>query len=293
MKKLNYRTTQLDVRGLNYHIHEWGDDSKPLLILLHGWMDCGASFKLMAPYLVDHFHLVAPDLRGFGDTEHVSNSYWFPDYYADLDALVDHFSPSEKVNLLGHSMGGHIVVTYAGLLNERVQKVMALDALGLQDSKSSDVPTRQRKWLTEIKHNQTSKIYANKDQLKTSIRAINPELSDSVVEELCALWSRPGKQDGTFVLKHDVKHRHTNPYRYIFSDAMEVWKEVNAETSIVMAQNSRFFKQAQEECRVEIAIELLNVKEENFFRVEKAGHMLHLEQPKSTADCVLSFFLSE
>ena len=229
-------------------------------------------------------------MRGFGDTQHVLNSYWFPDYYADLDFLVDHFSPKDKVNLLGHSMGGHIVVTYAGLLNQRVEKVMALDALGLQDSKSSDVPARQRQWLSEVKHNQATKVYASKDQLKTSIRAINPELSDSIVEELCALWSRAGEQDGTFVLKHDVKHRHTNPYRYIFSDAMEIWQEVNADTAIVMAQDSRFYKQAQKEGRVDIALDLLKVSGDNFFLVEQSGHMLHLEQPKATSDCVIRFF---
>jgi len=61
---------KLNIRGLNYHIQEWGDSSKPLLILLHGWMDCGATYKFVSEYLISDYFLVAPDWRGFGQTDH-------------------------------------------------------------------------------------------------------------------------------------------------------------------------------------------------------------------------------
>jgi len=69
------KTDKLLVRGLNYHIQEWGDSSNPTLFLLHGWMDCGASFKFIAEYLARDFHLIAPDWRGFGETEHASSCW--------------------------------------------------------------------------------------------------------------------------------------------------------------------------------------------------------------------------
>jgi len=81
---------KLNVRGLNYQIQEWGSPSKPLLFLLHGWMDCGASFKFIAEHL-DDFFLVAPDWRGFGETDHAPG-YWFADYYADLEFILNELS---------------------------------------------------------------------------------------------------------------------------------------------------------------------------------------------------------
>ena len=290
MKKFNYRTTQLDVRGLNYHIQEWGEDSKPLLILLHGWMDCGASFKFMAQYLADSFHIVAPDFRGFGETDHVSNGYWFPDYYADLEVLINHYSPNDKVDLAGHSMGANIALIYSGLMNDRVNRVMAIDGLGLPESKSSDAPAKQRQWIKDSLTDRGSKVYADKGQLKASIKTMNPELSDLIVEELCELWARPGEQQGTFILKHDHKHRHANPYRYLYSDVKETWKEVKADVSIVIAKNSWLFKRAQESDRIDEARQILNVSDDNFFVVEETGHMLHLEQPEATANVVKKFF---
>jgi len=90
--------SKLNVRGLEYHVQEWGDSSKPSIFLLHGWMDCGATYKFAAQYLENDFHLIAPDLRGFGDTEH-AQGYWFPDYFADLEVLLDHYSPMSPVNV--------------------------------------------------------------------------------------------------------------------------------------------------------------------------------------------------
>lgn len=292
MKQLSYRTTQLDVRGLIYNINEWGDNSKPLLILLHGWMDCGASFKFMAPYLTDDFYLVAPDFRGFGESEHSPNGYWFPDYYADLEVIVKHYSPIEKVNLVGHSMGGNIALIYSGLMNDRVNKVMSLDSVGLPDTESKDAPIRQREWIKETLSVHKPKVYVDKNQLKTAISSMNSELSDEVIEELCSLWARPADQEGTFVLKHDRKHRDTNPYRYQFSDVSEIWKEVKAEVGLVMARNSWLYKRAQESNRVDIAKELLKIDNVNYFEVEETGHMLHLEQPKVTAGLIKEFYFS-
>jgi len=98
---------KLNIRGLNYHIQEWGDSSKPLLILLHGWMDCGATYKFVSEYLISDYFLVAPDWRGFGQTDHAPG-YWFPDYFADLEKILDHYTPDTATNLIGHSMGGNI-----------------------------------------------------------------------------------------------------------------------------------------------------------------------------------------
>ncbi|RYF67588.1 MAG: alpha/beta fold hydrolase, partial [Comamonadaceae bacterium] len=82
------------VRNLRYHVRLWGDPSpsRPPLVLLHGWMDVGASWQFVVDALREERFVIAPDWRGFGLTEGGGvDNYWLPDYLADLDWLLDHY----------------------------------------------------------------------------------------------------------------------------------------------------------------------------------------------------------
>jgi pimeloyl-ACP methyl ester carboxylesterase len=103
------------INGLHYHTWQWGPTSGPAALLLHGWMDAGASFQLLADALPGHWRLIAPDWRGFGRTAWAPGGYWFADYLADLDGLLQHLAPDAPVLLIGHSMGGNIAGLYAAL----------------------------------------------------------------------------------------------------------------------------------------------------------------------------------
>ena len=89
----------VQVRGLQYHLNVWGDataagSDKPPLVMMHGWMDVGASFQFVVDALAaaegsDRL-IIAPDWRGFGLTQTpAADCYWFPDYLGDLDAALD------------------------------------------------------------------------------------------------------------------------------------------------------------------------------------------------------------
>ncbi len=99
----------LPVRGLRYHVRTWGRPEAPLLVVLHGWMDVSASFQFLVDALQGDWHVVAPDWRGFGLTDWAADGYWFADYLADLDVLLDHWSPGRPATVLGHSMGGNVL----------------------------------------------------------------------------------------------------------------------------------------------------------------------------------------
>ena len=104
--------------GLRYHIREWGEpgDGDVTTILGHGFLDSSATFAPLArTRLADGRHLVAPDMRGHGDSDRVGAGgyYHFADYIADMAALLEHFD-SRRVALVGHAMGGSICAYVAG-----------------------------------------------------------------------------------------------------------------------------------------------------------------------------------
>lgn len=287
---VNFRCSKLDVRGLQYHIQEWGDASNPTLFLLHGWMDCGATFKFVASELQDRFHLVAPDFRGFGESDHAPGGYYFPDYFADVDVIFSHYSPDTPINLIGHSMGGQVALMYAGIRPERVARLLSLEAAGLPETKSEEAPQKYRQWIRQILSNEPSKVYPHIDMLRRSIHKGNPSLSDAMIDELAELWGKPVGEDGAVMLKHDHAHRYTNPVRYNYADAVNVWKEITARVGLVMAADSWMYDLYTSSGRIDEVRQLMKIAEQDYFVLPDCHHMLHLERPQKTAECIAEFF---
>ena len=100
----------VDVRGERHHVLTWGRPQAPPLLFLHGWMDVGASFQFLVDALAGDWYAIAPDLRGFGRSAWQAQGYWFFDYVADLEALLDRFVHDQPARLIGHSLGGNIVM---------------------------------------------------------------------------------------------------------------------------------------------------------------------------------------
>lgn len=91
---MKYQTIEID--GLNVFYREAGKSSKPNFLLLHGFPTASHYFRNLMPYLEDHFHLIAPDLVSFGQTEspdHTKFTYTFE----NLTNVVDQFI--KKLNL--------------------------------------------------------------------------------------------------------------------------------------------------------------------------------------------------
>ena len=158
-------STYLPVRGLRYHIREWGEPGAPILFLFHGWMDVSASFQFLVDALRERWHIVAPDWRGYGQSARPTDapgveSYWFADYVADLEAIIDHYQPEGQVTLVGHSLGANVVCLYAGIRPERVRRVVDLEGFGMSASKASQAPRRYARWLDELKDKPRLNTYA-------------------------------------------------------------------------------------------------------------------------------------
>ncbi|MDH3778113.1 MAG: alpha/beta hydrolase, partial [Gammaproteobacteria bacterium] len=152
----------LDIRRVRYSVTEWGDPDAPTFFYLHGWGDAGATFQFVVDALQNDWHVVAPDWRGFGQSVVECSSYWFPDYLADLHALLEEYSPAEPVRLVGHSMGANIGGLYAGTMPERVRAFVNVEGFGLTDSEPDEAPRRYRQWLEQSQDLPTFTRYADR-----------------------------------------------------------------------------------------------------------------------------------
>ena len=144
----------VDVRGLRYHVHAWSEPSEaqPPLVMLHGWMDVGASFQFVVDALTTDRPVIAPDWRGFGLTDsRGADNFWFPDYLADLDGLLDHYLQDRPADIVGHSMGGNISMFYAGARPQRVRRLVNLEGFGMPRTQPEQAPGRYAKWMDELK----------------------------------------------------------------------------------------------------------------------------------------------
>ena len=152
--KRHFRSEYVPIRNLQYHVQIWGEPApgKTPLVMVHGWMDVAASYQFVVDAFSQDHYVIAPDWRGYGKTPSGgADNFWFPDYLADLDFLLDHYAPATPVNLVGHSMGGNIVMLYAGVRPERIRRLVNLEGFGMPATKPSQAPGRYAKWMDELK----------------------------------------------------------------------------------------------------------------------------------------------
>jgi pimeloyl-ACP methyl ester carboxylesterase len=280
----------VDIRGLRYHCRTWGDPAHPKLFMLHGWMDVSASFQFFVDALHHEWHAIAPDWRGYGLTQWSgADSYWFPDYLADLDALLARFSPDQPLNLLGHSMGGNVASLYAGVRPERVAKLANLEGFGLRGNPAAEAPARYARWLGELAEPQRFRDYASFDELATRLRGDNPRLTTERALFFAHHWAMP-TPDGRVGLRSDPAHKRVNPILYRLEEAEACWRAVRAPVLWVEGAESENLK------RLRIDEPTYAVRKRCFARLEAhtlagAGHMLHHDQPEALARIVEDFLL--
>jgi pimeloyl-ACP methyl ester carboxylesterase len=288
------RSTYLDVRGLRYHVREWGEPGAPILFLLHGWMDVSASFQFLVDALRQQWHIVAPDWRGYGLTARPTDAagvdcYWFADYLADLEAIVDHYQPEGQLMLVGHSMGANVVCLYAGIRPERVHRVVDLEGFGMSASRASQAPRRYARWLDELKDKPRLNTYATLEDVAARLQKTNPRLPVDKATFLAQHWSRQNA-DGRWEILGDPAHKIINPQLYRLDEVMEVWRRVTAPVLHVEAVDSTTLKAiAGDVPLAEFKARFAAFPDFREVLIADAGHMLHHDQPEQVAALVEDF----
>ncbi len=284
------------LRGLNYHLRTWGGPDlvtpeRPPLVMVHGWMDVGASFQFVVDALAEAEgfarYVIAPDWRGFGHTATPgADTYWFPDYLADLDALLDALLPFQTfgaIDLLGHSMGGNVVMSYAGVRPQRIRRLVNLEGFGMPATKPAHAPKRLAQWLDELKQPQTLRDYGSVAEVAERLMKNNPLLPADKAAWLAPHWSAPDAQGRWQILGHPA-HKRVNPVLYEVPQVLETWKRISAPllwvegdlTDVSKWWGTRYTKE-------EFQQRLAAVPSVQRTTLSPCGHMLHHDQPQALA----------
>jgi pimeloyl-ACP methyl ester carboxylesterase len=277
-----------DVRGLRYHVRRWPGDAARRMVLLHGWMDVSASFQFLVDALAQDWDVYAPDWRGYGLTDWgKSDCYWFPDYLADLDLLLERIQSEAPVNLIGHSLGGNVAALYAGVRPARVRRLVNLEGFGMAATLPEQAPKRYALWLDELREHSGLRPYADFGALADRLQKNNPRLARERAEFLARHWGRE-LPDGRVLLRGDPAHKIINPVLYRFEETRACWAQVSAPVLWVDAAESETPK------RVGLSTEQYAERRAAFsslryVTVHNAGHMLHHDQPEQVAHLIEEF----
>jgi len=275
------------IRHLRYHVRTWGESQSPKIFLLHGWMDVSASFQFLVDSLERDWYVIAPDWRGFGLTEWARDGYWFPDYYADLDALLGIYAPDEPANLVAHSMGGNIAGVYAGIRPHRVATLVSMEGFGATRTMPEMAPSRYEKWLDELLDPPKFSSYASFDAVAARLQKNNPRLGDEMARFLAQHWAKQAGP-GEVVLRSDPKHRIVNPVLNRVEEVMACWANVTARVLWVTGSESKAARWRRDGT-ARLAERKAAIKDLHEVSVDECGHMMHHDQPKQLAAIIEDF----
>ena len=281
----------INVRGLRYHLRQWGDANRTL-IMLHGWMDVSASFQFVVDALGDNWRVVAPDWRGFGLTDRArADCYWYPDYLADLEWVLDDVVGSEPALVVGHSMGGNVALMYAGARPQRVRAVVNLEGFGLQPTHPDQAPGRFAQWIDQLKQGAALRDYASREEVAARLMKNNSRLSVERAAFLAQHWSESDGA-GRFRVAGDPAHRIVNPTLYRIDEVLACWRRVECPVLWVRAAQTDVLRHVGADCDAalrEIETRKSALRDVESVVVENAGHMLHHDQPDEVARLIDDF----
>ena len=292
------RSEFVPIRHLRYHIRQWGTPTPgvPPLVMVHGWMDVSASFQFVIDAMAQDRWVIAPDWRGFGltDTPHTDN-YWFPDYLADLDFLLDHYVGDQAIHLVGHSMGGHIATLYSGVRPERIAKLVNLEGFGMAATRPAQAPGRYAKWMDELKTLARGELdlkpYPSLEGVAQRLMKTNPRLGSDKAHWLAQHWARANDQGEWRILGH-AAHKITNAQLFKVDEVMAIYERITAPMLCVVASTDSLVQWWKDQYTLaEFKQRIASVPNLQHAVIDDAGHMLHHDQPDVLAR-LLEKFLS-
>ena len=272
------------VNGLRHHVLEWDGGGRTTVLCLHGFLDLAWAFHRVAPALASlGHHVVAPDLRGHGETERVGPGgyYHFMDYLLDVAELVDALA-RDRLALVGHSMGGSVAAYFAGAFPDRVWRAVILESLRLPDTPPRALPARAAEWVSGVRRARSARqrVYASVEEAAARIRLHDPLCPEEEARFLAARATRP--VPGGVAFAHDPLHLTRGPYPFRLDQARAFWAAVRCPVLLVDGAESR---PPPEDMPTRSAA----FRDARRVVLPGAGHMLMRHRPEEVAQTVGEF----
>jgi pimeloyl-ACP methyl ester carboxylesterase len=256
---------------------DWGNAGAPLLILLHGGRDHSRSLDFVARGLRDRYHVIAPDLRGHGDSDwSPEGDYAMQSFVYDLAQLI-HQLGAPTVTLVAHSLGGSIAIRYAGLYPDRVEKLIAIEGLGLSPKLQAErdkipMAERLRVWIADKRaaSARAPKRYQSVEEALLRMKEENKFLADPLARHLTE-HGLTTNEDGTFSWKFDNYVRIWPPVDLSPADMHALWAAITCPTLLVYGADS-WASNPEKDGRA------AHFRNARVLLVEKAGHWVHHDQ---------------
>jgi len=230
---------------LRLHYVDWGNPGKPTLLMIHGGRDHCRNWDWTAAAFRDDWHVVAPDLRGHGDSQwSPDGSYTMAGYVYDLAQLV-HQQRLAPATIIGHSLGGNIALRYSGIYPEAVARLVAIEGLGpsphaLAERGARNIAERMDQWIREQRGlaGRLPRRYASIEDALRRMQAENPHLSAEQARHLTAQGVNQN-EDGTYSWKFDNYVRASPPYDMSGRDVRYLWSRIACPTLLLYGKESR------------------------------------------------------
>jgi pimeloyl-ACP methyl ester carboxylesterase len=229
---------------LRLHYVDWGNEGAPPMLLVHGGRDHCRNWDWVAEAFRDEYHIIAPDLRGHGDSQwSMGGSYTMPEYAYDIAHLVDQKNMA-PVTILSHSLGGMISLQYAGLYPDKVKSIIAIEGLGVSPlimakSAGKSINEKLIGWADELRKvsGRTPRRYASLEDALKRMQDENPHLSEDQARHLTVHGANQN-EDGTYSWKFDNYVRIFRPYGLSPEEIRHLWSQITCPTLLIRGTES-------------------------------------------------------
>jgi pimeloyl-ACP methyl ester carboxylesterase len=259
---------------LRLHYVDWGNPTRPPLLMLHGGRDHCRNWDWAAAALRDEWHIIAPDLRGHGDSQwSTDGGYTMAGYIYDLAQLV-HQQRLAPVTIVAHSLGGQVALRYAGIYPGTVARLVAIEGLGpsparLKAGGAKTIVERMDEWVAEQRGlaARLPRRYASIEDAFGRMQGENPHLTAEQARHLTVHGANQN-EDGTYSWKFDNYVRAWPPYDMQGRDIQLLWSRITCPTLLLYGKES----QAGDPAEDGRARHFRNVRVAG---IDRAGHWLH------------------
>lgn len=262
---------------LRLHYVDWGNNDAPPMLLVHGGRDHCRNWDWVAQELRKDYHIIAPDLRGHGDSQWmIGGSYNQVDYVYDIAQLL-HQTKMSPVTIIGHSLGGSISVNYTGLYPETVGKLVSIEGMGpppamIKERLNQPTAKRITDWIDDLRKiaGRQPRRYQTQEEAFQRMQAENPHLSEDRARHL-TIHGVNQNEDGTYSWKFDNYIRAFPPVGIPFDEMYKIYAQITCPTLLIRGTES-WASDPEKDGRAS------HFKDARVANIEKAGHWVHHDQ---------------